>query len=140
MFYNDSTASFRKEDVDALIKQEIRNKLPKFELVRASWHTEFFRRPRSKKKRIIRKWAKRLENWRPAKPLLLATPTVKNLGLNENGNWSVLLHPVDFERVRKELGSDRCITEDVFFRPRRSGRTMAQRLIRKVVQAKASHG
>ena len=53
---------------------------------------EQFRFPKTKKKRILKKWAKRSQNWRPSKQVFLLE--------KEN---TLICHPIMASLVKKEL-------------------------------------
>ena len=52
---------------------------------------EFFRKPRSKRKRIIKKWRARAENWRPIQHAFLV------------GGKTLVVNPRQYQAMRKEM-------------------------------------
>jgi len=99
-----SLFDFNMATLKEMMRRDLVDSLPKFELVVRADHTEMFRRPHSKKRRMRMKWAKRPENHRPAQPLLV-----------KDGNWFVIVHPVHAGPLQKELGR-RCFANDTFCR------------------------
>ena len=112
---NNTTADFSMDDLDKIIKNEIRSKLPKYRLVITDWTEPSKHRPRSfKKNRVRRKWFRNPKNQIPIQPFLLSIPSPNDLGLNEKGEWDIIIHESDLPVLMHELGEDRCKVDMLF--------------------------